>query len=480
LGALASTVTDRNGNRITYAYSPTGLNIVDTLGRTISFSSIAQATDTITIPGMANAYQVHWGAETASASNNAVGVGSNPCVNKNVTMGPGTAVTSIVTPEGTYVFSYDPVYGTVNKITYPNGGYVRYVWGMDPQSLADRLSIYQNQTFVSCDARIDNPVITDRYVSPDGATETEHQNFVYATTWDGSDPTLWDSKTTTVTTNDVPDGTHYTTVYTYSPGKVFPALNSTSSVATQIPLATSITSNDFSGSTLESVNQQWETGYPFQLTQKSTSLNGIGSSLLNQSYNANEQLSEKDEWGYSPTGGAASLLRKTCTTYATFTVNPGIVDRPASSTVYDGSGGVGCGGSPGGVWASETDFGYDETPAETTNGVVQHDSGYGYVAGNLTSTHNFVVQGTSLTTAYTNDDTGQRLTSTDAANNTSRYSYTDEFASGTPSGVTDAYLTQATDGLGNITKYTWNYAGGTMASTTDATHELLFRRLGQA
>jgi hypothetical protein len=33
-----------------------------------------------------------------------------------------------------YTFAYDTVYGLVNKITYPAGGYARYVWDQNPLS----------------------------------------------------------------------------------------------------------------------------------------------------------------------------------------------------------------------------------------------------------------------------------------------------------------------------------------------------------
>ena len=47
---------------------------------------------------------------------------------------PGTtlpAVTSIARPDGTaYTFQYDPTYGTISQITFPDGGYVKFVWGI--------------------------------------------------------------------------------------------------------------------------------------------------------------------------------------------------------------------------------------------------------------------------------------------------------------------------------------------------------------
>jgi len=42
-----------------------------------------------------------------------------------------TAVSEIELPNSTsYQFSYDPTYGTISKISFPTGGYVRFCWGV--------------------------------------------------------------------------------------------------------------------------------------------------------------------------------------------------------------------------------------------------------------------------------------------------------------------------------------------------------------
>lgn len=176
-GVVASSMTDRNGNKITYsATSSNALTLTDTLGRVLTTNGFAQSVDTISVPGMTEDYFVQWANAPASAVSNVAGAGANPCPNTAATSQGGPAVTSIAAPEGTYAFTYDPFYGVVDRITYPNGGYVRYVWGMNPLSEPAQLQVWNGSEYQGCSARFDNPVITDRYVSADGV-ERQSQAF---------------------------------------------------------------------------------------------------------------------------------------------------------------------------------------------------------------------------------------------------------------------------------------------------------------
>ena len=141
-------------------------------------------------------------------------------------------VSSIVLPNGeSYSFTYDSTYGKVSKITFPDGGYVRYVWGLNPLSqstTANWTTMGYNGYSpdpVSCTIAFDTPAITDRYVSFNGTTEGEvlHQQFCYTTNWGAGStpcttPTLsgsyvWTSKTTVVTTTDSVTGQVDKTTY---------------------------------------------------------------------------------------------------------------------------------------------------------------------------------------------------------------------------------------------------------------------------
>ena len=114
-------------------------------------------------------------------------------------------------PNGkSYTFAYDTTYCLVNKLAYPTGGYVRYVWGQNP--LSHYGAFTPNGQANWCQMHYSVPAITDRYVSFDGSTEVLHQSFSYGTTWSSSDPSTWTSKTTTVTTTDLVRNTTFTTV----------------------------------------------------------------------------------------------------------------------------------------------------------------------------------------------------------------------------------------------------------------------------
>src|SRR6185312_1775190 len=186
-----------------------------------------------------------------------------------------------------------------------------------------------------------------------------------------------------------------------------------------------------------------------------SNLNGINVSESGFGYDSLARLTQKDDYGFP--GGTKTLLRETDTAYASFS-DVNIYDKPASVTTRDGSLN----------WAAETTFGYDESAVVATSGVMAH-ANVTVARGNLTSVHRLLKSdgSSALTTTFVNDDTGQRVSATGPAGHTTSYSYTDNFVSGSH-GTTDAYLTQATDALGNISKYAWNFDGGTMASSTDA------------
>ena len=91
-----------------------------------------------------------------------------------------TGVSEIDLPNGqNYAFLYDSVdsvHGLISKITYPGGGYVRYVWGLNTTSAA---TLQQWTPTVgnpqSCYFLFDTPAISDRFVSYDGVSEVLHQ-----------------------------------------------------------------------------------------------------------------------------------------------------------------------------------------------------------------------------------------------------------------------------------------------------------------
>ncbi|MFZ0774067.1 MAG: hypothetical protein WCA49_25055, partial [Candidatus Sulfotelmatobacter sp.] len=457
-----TSITDRNGNIITVT-KPTSYE--DTSGRTVfKDSGFAISPETVTVSGLGAAYTVNWANQPnpTFASSIQIQALSGTCTEPLSPYGNAPAVSSIVLPNGkSYAFAYDTAYGLVNKITYPTGGYARYVWGQNP--LSHYGAFTPQGTLNICEMHYSIPAITDRYLSFDGSTEVLHQTFSYSTTWSPSDPSTWTSKTTTVTTTDLVRNTTFTTVYTYTPIPL-PVVPSSpwndQDPHPANPVESSVVYNDTNGSLLKTATKTWRNERVL-LSQTNTYPTGPANETT-WNYDSNEMQIEKDDYDFG-TSGVGSLLRKTLTTYdtsSTFAASH-ILDKPIKVQVYD---------STGTTLAAETDYAYDSPAATATSGIVQHSGGC--TCGNLTSSSGWVSSsGSTLTTTFINDDTGQRLSMTDPRGNTTSYSYTDSYSSGTPPGPTNTYLTTVTQpvtgGVNHIEKYAYAYASGEVTSSTD-------------
>jgi YD repeat-containing protein len=140
------------------------------------------------------------------------------------------------------------------------------------------------------------------------------------------------------------------------------------------------------------------------------------------------QISEIDETDYST--GTPPILRKTLYSYAT---PANTVSKPSQVLVEDGSGNR----------VAQKNYNYDETQPTATSGVPQHNAVTGS-RGNVTTMTQWVsATAGSLSTTFTYDDTGNRLTATDPLHNVTTFSYADSFSDGVNRG-TLAYLTQTT------------------------------------
>lgn len=218
---------------------------------------------------MANPYTVTRGTTAASSYsvspytvyNDSYGYGIFPNAG-----GLHSVMTQVTLPNNkAYTFSYDPTYGVINKITYPTGGYVSYSWGINPHS--DFASFEDLGGGANgCQYQYGTVAVMHRYVSFGGVHIALQQDFSYSTNW-GSDPTAWSSKTTTVTTHDLVTGKTYTTVYTYSPITEPKQPNVDTSVAMQIPVESSVVTNDSGGSALRTVHKWWEDQYELSIDE---------------------------------------------------------------------------------------------------------------------------------------------------------------------------------------------------------------------
>ena len=431
-------------------------------------SGFAVSPETVTVSGLGAPYTLTWTTVATPSFTTPITIISGTCSTAHPTWNSPKAVSNLTLPNGkSYVLTYDSVYGLVNKITYPAGGYVRYVWGMNAQA--------ETASSQNCTMRYGVPAVTDRYVSFDGSTEVQHQYFAYSTTWNSG---TWTSKQTTVTTYDLVRNTNFQTVYTYSSVGADIPPNSVN-LSTQIPVESSVAYYDTNAALLKTVSKGW-INERMLASQQTTFPNNGPSSLTVYCYNTSELETEHDDYDFGtsaptlpscathvPSGTVSgSLLRKTVTSYATSTAMAAshVIDKPFNVAIYDGSSNK----------AAETDYTYDNPVGTTTSGIVQHSGSCN--CGNLTKEARWVnSSGTTLNTTFTNDDTGQRLSMTDPRGNQTTYSYTDSYSSGAPPGPTNAYLTQITypnTGVAHVEKFSYAYASGEVTSFTDQNNQV--------
>jgi hypothetical protein len=202
---LPDFVEDRNGNKTTLTDLGGGkFTYVDTLGRTaVSSSGLGATGNTVSIYGLSQPYTMTWGSVSYNYSVGATyvpGSSTTGCALVPSLSGSQSVISAITLPNNAhYYLYYDGTYGLLNKIVYPTGGYVRYVWGMNAQSEHGTFAdMYGNPA--ACEEYFGTPAVLHRYVSFNGSTEVLQQDFTYSTTWNGNQ---WTSKQTTVTTHDL-------------------------------------------------------------------------------------------------------------------------------------------------------------------------------------------------------------------------------------------------------------------------------------
>ena len=402
------------------------------------------------------------------------------------------AVTSIRLPNATsYIFEYNPTYGTLNKITFPTGGVVTFSWG-----IRGDCGGYGDYTSVSC------VVVTDAFVA-DG-TNTNH--------WSYNFPDYVPRSFQLTSTVTAPDGsyTKYTGGGTGYSGLPFFIYNSRSSVQEYQRL---VYKQD--GTLMESV----ETSYGGSIPGPYDYAGPVGDHTQAPSYSLKNPLPslvtttlydgasplqktiklgldpygntfEKDESDWYACSGTPcpvtnppnGWLRKTFTNYVWSNPNSGqpsynyleahIVDKPSQVTITDGA------SNP----LSMVQYNYDEYTLSGNTGIIINHDDVNYPAskvgprGNLTSERRclYFAGGTcstwNPTTTYKYDLAGMLQSMTDPNGHTTSFDYTDSYQSFSPSGVTDAFVTTvtkpSTNGVQHIEHATY-YQTGSPASRTD-------------
>jgi len=388
-------IEDRNGNIVNLQVGATGtgpngappdiysLNVTDTVGRPLlNASNFAQNGSTISVSGDPAPYALSWENFTYSGyslnTQNESILTQYCSTQTSISTGSQTenVISSIALPNGkSYTFSYDATYGLISKIIYPSGGYVRYVYGVNP--LSSNVNFNANTggdtgltvTPGACDFRTDAIAVTDRYVSFNGTTEVQHQHFAYGTTsWGtGNSDTLWTAKTTTVTTTDEVLNNSYVNTYNYVGQTDTSGVNYLNTFTVGVEGSVSTAQNS---ATLKTVTKGWQGAVTLacevDALGSSTSAKyyqyGAGNQITdikyfdygrNSSYSCQSTTNQNNTYLTAPNNPS----RETVVTYQQFgqTTLPGIsslLDRPCRIQNKAGS-----------TVVAETDYLYD---AETT------------------------------------------------------------------------------------------------------------------
>lgn len=508
--AFPTSVTDRNGNQLQWSSSVSGTTITDDAGHAAILNSpISGSTSAVTVSGIPSPFTLHWASYPANFNTSYVQIQqpNGKCGSLSAYNQASSNIQTLTLPNGqSFQFQYDSVYGLLSKIIYPGGGYVSYTWGVNALSEAITVPNAVGQSPSICSIRYGVPAITHRYVSFDGTTIAQQQDFTYSTTWSTTPGTTWTNKQTTVTTKDLLRATNYQTIYNYIPVTTFGAPNVDNS-AGQAALESSIVDKDFSGSTLRTVTKGWIDQYLLNcelITLDTGSISGTWYQYNGGAYvpAKGAPLTDKREYNYgiiTSTGGctsnrsgvpppSATPTREVVMNYAAFTATPSypstlsIFDRPSQILTYDN-----------GTLLAETDYAYDgSTVSAVTPGPLSHDSAYNSAYNNrgnaTTKTVKCLQTGCSNSISkYTFDETGQVLTFVDpcgnvtctdmtGTNHTTSYSHTDSFASGTgtPAGNTNAFVTQVTHpntGAAHVDKFTYGYSDGQVRTSIDQNNQ---------
>jgi RHS repeat-associated protein len=474
---------DTNGNQIRC-----GTDCVDTVGRHFILNATSNnLTNTITYPDAtpgnpqitiaSTSYQVAFFAldeppgQCDTATDPHPGTLTQGCAYHYTYTAP--LPTSLTLPGGaTYSFEYSmnpdgSTTGELSKITFPGGGYVRYVYAG------------------GCgEAR----GVSDRYVSPDGTAQSE-QHWTYAA--NRSCPTFTggasnDGPTLAITTTKPSPGE--TTIDTFQNSD---AITSASAFSVPVsPLLLKEQEFDSSNNALRTTdntpgydNTTFNVGGIYsadyynnpRIASQLITLNDTGQkAATTYSYSpfGNVQTTFKYDWG--PTG-TDTLLSRTVNSYwvdshPDYGTSYNLLDRLASTAIYDSTSDTCYGQS---MPCSMTTYGYDESALQDTSNAnaVMHDyaqfpSSVVNRRGNLTSINSFLNTTNSyLSTTHSFDDLGNIVAVTDPLQNQTTYSYADSYYNFAPSQPTLAHVTTVSLPSSLSRKYQYDYQSGNVAAS---------------
>ena len=502
----SATMEDRNGNEITPGgwtevqgvWQPTGS---DTAGRPVALQ----------IPAVAGKYNVYGLQYVVATKSTTLDYDpqdllyiENGAANCNVTaeypknQATITVISSITLPDGEeYQFNYDPTYGAIDEIIFPDGGTVSYTWNLSSNNGSP---VYTNEAAFpavqtvtgmamsnACTITYQTPVVAARTVSFDGSTTAQSQSFSYAKTWN---QTTLTAQSTSVTTLDGKTGNSFLTAYTYAVNTSYYGVPFSTANFPIIPLEASVQHYDWGNTTtpLDTVNEAWAN--QFEKACEVHTLNN-GKSYGHFYTWTNGFISDDKAFDMGQVSNLASYCtptgatppsspvpaRETKTYFYQFEspVSPNLTFAKPCSVMQLG----------GGNEIAETDYNYDENSLTAVSDITSHDevnfkttfqgTPQEFSSTSCTSTPGAPVMGrgnvttirqkcfgngcsADSVTTYQYDEAGQLLASIDACGNgscadmptgsshTTTYSWLDNYTSGAPpsGGDSDTYVTKIT------------------------------------
>lgn len=307
-----TSIEDRNGNLATFAAGNGQLSYTDSTSRAaISVTGVGTSQHQIHVSGLDSNFISSWTTTPITFTNTGstiLNTGPDsycPGQMRQSSQNSVQVASSLQLPDGgNYTFTYDPSYGLLNKITNPNGAFIRYTWGISPDAA---YSYFQDPVSGAlCGFTYGVPRVIKREISYDGTNVAEEQDYAYQTSW--GEIRGWygvSNATTAVTTHDlVRQSASKATVYKYdytqgvplpSGGAVGPSAPANIYPAGP-PYLSSVVDKDANGNILHTANKLW-----FDSSLLGCEVDTLGTGISSgkwYTYNGGKQVTDTKTYDY--------------------------------------------------------------------------------------------------------------------------------------------------------------------------------------